>query len=186
MRTFITLALVAAAPALFAAGGNQSTATADVAVKIVAPISLVNPNNSAINFGIVTVNDPTKPIEVQFVPTNEGGIKTLKYTNSDPYADKEGSKPSSFAWFHVRKDHNVDWSNVGFTVPGTVTLGTGVKVITAKSDLTQCTQLLGQPVFLSNTTYADLRHFYVGGTLQADANTFGEFKKTITVTAYYQ
>jgi hypothetical protein len=182
----ITLALVATGSvALFANGGNQSTATAEVAVKIVAPICIVNPNQSKLDFGMVTVNDATQPIAIAWVPDMYGS-GTLGYTNCDPYADATSNGPSSFAWFHIRKDHDLGWNNVNVTVPATVVLGTGVQVATKSSPWDFCYTLNGLPVFLSNTTGDDMKHFYVGGTLTAAANTFGTFSKTMTVTANYQ
>jgi len=180
MRHLITLALVAAAPALFA-NGNSATATATVGVKIVAPIALVNPDQSKLDFGMVTVSDPTLPIKVVF----PGGANAISsYENCDPYAG--GANKGSQAWFHIRKDHDLGWGNVNIAVPPTVDLGGGVLVTTDSTVLQPCFTLNGQPVFLSNTSQDDMKHFWVGGTLDAPANTFGAFSGIMTVTASYQ
>lgn len=183
MRTLITLALVAASTALVA-NGNSSQASAWVGVKIVSPILIGNPNQSKLNFGVVTVADAGQPIALKWEP-DVNGAGVMEYTNADPYAN--GANPTkSFAWFHLRKDHDLAWSNVNIDVPATVDLGSGVMVATKSSPLGPCGTLYGFPPFLSNTTYDDIQHFFVGGTLTAPANTFGNFSGTLTVTASYQ
>jgi len=174
----VTLALVAASSVAVFANGNMATANAEVGVKIVAPICIVNPDQSKLDFGTVTVSDPTLGITV--VHLTDG---TTGYKNCDPYSN---TTIGGTAWFHIRKDHDLTWANVNVSVPPTVDLGSGVTVSTQTSPWEQCSTLNGQPTFLSNTTYDDLRHFWVGGTLTAPANTFGTFSATMTVTANYQ
>ncbi len=181
MRTLVTLALVAASTALFA-DGNTSTATATVGVKIVSPISIVNPDQSQLNFGWVTVDDPTQGISVAYPPA-VNGAGTATYTNCSVYP---GHFPGGQAWFHLRKDHDLDWANVNVTVPAVVPLGPGVLVTTASTPWYACGTYLGLPILFSNTTGDDLRHFWVGGVLTADAGVFGNFSAVMTVVANYQ
>jgi hypothetical protein len=178
MRSLITLALAAAAPALFA-NGNTATASAEVGVKIFAPIAIVNPDQSKLDFGMVTVSDPGQPIKV----TYPAGSPSASYENCDPYT---GTSVGGQAWFHIRKDHDLGWGNVQILVPASVDLGGGVQVATDRQALQPCYTLNGQPVFLSNTTWDDMKHFYVGGTLTAPKDTYGTFSGLMTVTASYQ
>jgi len=177
----VTLALVAAGSVALFANGNSSSATADVSVKIVAPILVSNVFGSNLDFGAVTVNDPTQPIAITYNPSVYGS-GTPAFTNCDPYANNGANGPSTFAWFHIRKDHNVDWSGVNIAVDPVVALGSGVQVATQNSQLSQCTAL----PLLPGQTYDDTQHFYVGGTLSAPAGTFGTFHGTMNVTVSYQ
>ncbi len=181
---FITLALVAASSVALFANGNSSSATAQVGVQIVAPISIVNPDQSKLDFGMVTVNDPSQPITIAWLPSPTGA-GTPTYANCDPYAGIANNAPRGFAWFRIRKDHDLGWNNVSISVPKTVSLGKGVTVTTQATGLVPSSSD-GQPAYLSNTTDKDMSHFWVGGTLEADANTFGIYSATMTVTANYQ
>lgn len=177
---YLPLVLAAASSAALFATGNVSTATAEVGVKIISPVVIVNPGNTKLDFGMVTVDNDTQPIQVTFSPN---GAKS--YTNCEAYP---GSNLGSLAWFHVRKDHELGWGNVNITVPATVNLGNpDVNVATERGAMDPCFTYLGLPLLLNNTVLGvDLGHFYVGGTLTAGAGVYGAFSGTMTVTANYQ
>lgn len=177
---YLPLVLAAASSATLFAAGNVSTATAEVGVKIISPVVIVNPDNSKLDFGTVTVLDDTQPIQVMHSPN---GPKN--YVNCEAYP---GTNMGGLAWFHVRKDHELGWGNVNITVPATVNLGhPQVNVATERGALDPCYTYMGLPLLLNNTVPGvDLGHFYVGGTMTAGAGVYGAFSGIMTVTANYQ
>jgi len=177
----ITLALAAAGSVALFANGNTSSATADVDVKIVVPILVSNVFGDPLNFGAVTVRDIAQPIDITYVP-DVNGYGTPSFSNCDPFPLNGQLGPSTFAWFHIRKDHNIAWSGVNIAVDPVVSLGSGVQVATANSPRALCTALPLLPGMDGN----DANHFYVGGTLTAPAGTFGTFHGVMNCTVNYQ
>jgi len=176
MRKFITLALVAAAPALFAAPtGASATAQASASVNIVAPIYLTS--NMDLNFGTVLVEAYDTAAQVTLVGTSGAGTNPVvqeTYTKCASY----GTSTASAAFFHYKKDKRYD---VNVAIDKTIDLGDKVSVATTNDLPSDSCGYFG-----SLPSSVEAKHFSVGGVLSIPANTFGEKSGKFNVVVAYK
>lgn len=182
MRILVCLSLVAGT-ALMAHGGgpgpvtianpNTATASADCKVQIVAPIAISNVFDDKLDFGYIVVADPSKELSINMNPEN-GNLDTPK--NCAP----KNNNRSTAAWFHIAKDVEIGWNGVTITVPETVSLTHGATITTKKGSLNECNASIPGASMHTNE-----KHFYVGGTLNVPARTFGQLTGKLNVTVAY-
>lgn len=175
---YLPLALLAASSAsLFAATPGSATASADIAVQIVSPITLVS--NGSLNFGKVVVADPAQAVVVKLSPNNNDSFSCdATYTNGAAM----GAAPS-VPFFHARYDEAIGWAGLSITADPSVTLATGV-VVVPQVDLTHV-QMNCVLASITPGPGQDASHFPVGGTLTADPGIFGVYSGKFNVTVAY-
>ena len=173
MRKLITLALVAAAPALFA-NGNSDKATATTRASIYAPITIVK--TSDLDFGAIVMNGFTG-----------GSVDLNENTGAATYTDcaaLSGSKARypMLATFHVRYDSNLTYSRTA-----TVHTVDGCTFTPVDFESPVACTLTGtvDGKDFNDKAGTSKQHFFVGGKLNIPANVFGEKTGTLEVTVAY-
>lgn len=168
MRTLLTLALIAAGPALLA-DGNSASATINTAVKIYAPVSIQR--HIDVDFGKIVVDSLAEPASVMLDPST-GALKDFVKC-----AKMTGSSSVQMGCFHYQYDSAAAVTVTLVASP--MTGGDGGDVILTPAHSAEIPYSIGLPTFMAQ------ERFWVGGKLDIPAGARGEKKGTITATIAY-
>jgi hypothetical protein len=182
MTKFVMLALVAAAPALFATipttNFKPGPATGTASVIIYAPVQLSKIYD--LNFGSVLLNDMVNPAAVAVDPGMPPNYVNLPYKTLVNVTPRAGST-CGVAHFDMWRDANLAVTvSASPVVPLTSATGQSVTFLPVLGKVSNEFDGIYAPV--AGTVF---EHFNVGGTVNIPAATVGAFSGPFTVTANY-